>query len=62
MLHSESAVEEAIIELCKQYEIKFLWRARLRPLRAVIEKVIRGEKTVQELISLEQTIKRLSEP
>ncbi len=56
------SIEEAIIQLCKQYENKFLRRAWLRPLREVITKVIGGGKTVQDLISLEQTIKKLLEP
>jgi hypothetical protein len=52
------SIEEAIIQLCKQYEDKFLWRARLRPLRETMEKVVLGGKTVKDLISLEQTIKK----
>lgn len=56
------SIEDAIIQLCKRYENKFVWRARLRPLREIMEKVIAGGKTVQDLISLEQTIKKLIEP
>ncbi len=56
------SIEEGIIQLCKQYENKFLRRGWLRPLREVITKVIGGGKTVQDLISLEQTIKKLLEP
>lgn len=56
------SIEEAITQLCKRYENGFLWKARLRPLRAIIEKVVGGGKTVQDLISLEQTIKKLIEP
>lgn len=46
---SMRSIEEAIIQLCKQYETKFLWKAHLRPLRAVVEKVVGGGKTVQDL-------------
>jgi hypothetical protein len=56
------SVEEAIIQLCKQYENKFLRKALLRPLREVLTKVIGGGKAAQDLISLEQTIKKLIEP
>jgi len=56
------SIEEAITQLCKKYENGFLWKARLRPLRAIVEKVVGGGKTVQDLISLEQTIKKLIEP
>jgi len=56
------SIEEAIIQLCKQYENKFVWRARLRPLREIMEKVIGGGKTVKDLVSLEQTIKKLLVP
>lgn len=56
------SIEEAIAQLCKKYENGFLWKARLRPLRAIMEKVVGGGKTVQDLISLEQTIKKLIEP
>lgn len=56
------SIEEAINQLCKQYENKFLWKAYLRPLRAIVEKVVGGGKTVQDLVSLEQTIRKLIEP
>lgn len=56
------SIEEAITQLCKKYENGFLWKARLRPLRAIVEKVVGGGKTVRDLISLEQTIKKLIEP
>jgi tetratricopeptide (TPR) repeat protein len=56
------SIEEAINELCKQYENKFLWRARLRPLKEIMKKAVRGGKTVQELISLEESIKKLIVP
>lgn len=56
------SIEEAVTQLCKKYENGFLWKARLRPLRAIVEKVVGGGKTVQDLISLEQTIKKLIKP
>lgn len=52
-------VEAAINSLCKKFEHKFVWRARMRPLRDVLEKLMIGGKTVKELIDLEENIKKL---
>lgn len=56
------SIEEAINALCRGYETRFTWRARLRPLRDVLEKVLVGGKTVNDLISIEQNIRKLIGP
>ena len=53
------SIAEEINRVCKKYEEAFPYRAGLRPIREVLEGVLVGGKTVHDLMSLDQTIRKL---
>lgn len=53
---------EAINKLCEKFERKFVWKARYRPIKQFAEAFLGISKKTNDLLSLQETIKKLIIP
>lgn len=52
-------VQTSIDNLCERYENKFVWKARYRPIKQFVETVLGISKKASDLLSLQESIKKL---
>lgn len=53
---------DAINKLCEKFERKFVWKARYRPIKQFAEALLGISKKTNDLLSLQETIKKLVTP
>lgn len=53
---------DAINNLCEKFERRFIWKARYRPIKQFAEAVLGISKKANELLSLQETVKKLITP